>query len=164
MPRAVSDSSVLIHLGAIGRLDLLPAAFSEVIVPIEVWREVVEQGGSRAAVEVVRAAAKGGWLRVQSPTNPALMKVLLQNLHPGEAASICLAVEIRPDVLLMDETDGRSIARNLELKTRGIVGLLLEAKQAGRLPLVRPLLTQLSNGGFYLDPGFVARIIAQAGE
>jgi len=43
MPRAVSDSSVLIHLGATGRLDLLPAAFSEVIVPTEVWREVVFQ-------------------------------------------------------------------------------------------------------------------------
>jgi predicted nucleic acid-binding protein len=164
MPRAVSESSVLIHLGAIGRLDLIPAAFSEVIVPIEVWREVVEQGGSRAAVQAVRTAAKGGWLQLQSPTNPALMKALLQNLHPGEAASICLAVEIRPDVLLMDETDGRTVARNLGLKPLGIVGWLLEAKQAGRLPLVRPLFTQLLSSGFHLDPAFVARIIAQAGE
>ena len=33
MASAVSDPSVLIHLGAIGRMELLPGAFKEVFIP-----------------------------------------------------------------------------------------------------------------------------------
>jgi predicted nucleic acid-binding protein len=89
---------------------------------------------------------------------------LYRILHPGEAAAVCLAVEIQPDALLIDEADGRIVACNLGLRSQGIVGVLPQAKRVGRLPLVRPLLSQLSESGFYLAPAFLTRIIAQAGE
>jgi len=62
MPTAVSDSSVLIHLSAIGQFDLLSAFYSEVRVPPAVWREVVTQGKSHPVVQRVQAAANQGWL------------------------------------------------------------------------------------------------------
>ena len=43
MREAVSDSSPLIHLAAIGRLELLHSFHEAVLIPDAVWREVVTQ-------------------------------------------------------------------------------------------------------------------------
>ena len=53
MPVAISNSSTLIHLAAIGRLALLREFYGKITIPPAVWREVVEEGKGRAgAVEV----------------------------------------------------------------------------------------------------------------
>ena len=83
MPSAVSDSSVLIHLGAIGRLEFLAAAFKEVRVPGAVWKEVVTQGRSRTVVEAIQAAVRAGWLQVSEPSSKVLVQTLRQTLHDG---------------------------------------------------------------------------------
>ena len=163
-PTAVRDSSVLIHLGAIGQFALLPLFFSEVRVPDAGWREVVLQGKSHQVVNDVRSAAKDGWLRVATPANAPLIQTLRQNLHDGEAEAIALAVETIPDFLLMDESDGREAARQLGLRTRGVVGLLIQAKQAGRVAALRSWLTKLAQTGFHLSPDFMTQVSRQAGE
>lgn len=56
MPLVISDSSTLIHLARIGRLDLLQRFFESITIPPAVWREVVEQGRGRAgAIEIEQA-------------------------------------------------------------------------------------------------------------
>ncbi|MBM3882019.1 MAG: DUF3368 domain-containing protein [Verrucomicrobia bacterium] len=164
MASAVSDASVLIHLAGIGQLDLLSACFERVLVPDAVWREVVVQGRSPDVVQAVEAASQQGWLARYSPASVPLLRHLRQSLHEGEAEAICLALETGPDMLLMDETDGRVVARSLGMRTQGVVGLLLQAKQAGRLTAIRPLLDQLVQHRFYLNPEFVRQILQQAGE
>ena len=55
--KVVSNSSILIGLSAIGRLELLYRRFPEgIIVPDAVWREVVEAGHGRAGAEQVAGA------------------------------------------------------------------------------------------------------------
>ena len=50
--KVVSNSSILIGLSAIGRLELLHRRFPEgVIVPDAVWQEVVETGHGRTGAE-----------------------------------------------------------------------------------------------------------------
>jgi predicted nucleic acid-binding protein len=164
MAGTVSDSSVLIHLGAIGRLDLLRSVCGEIRIPDAVWREVVTQGQSRPAVHEVQQAVSEGWLKVETPTNQALIQSLQQNLHAGEAEAICLAVETNGDLLLMDETDGREAARGLGLHTKGVLGILADAKQAGLIAEIRPLVHQLIQGGFHLAPELVERVLRQVGE
>jgi len=66
MPQAVSNSSPLIHLSAIGRLHLLQR-FSLVFIPPAVWREVVDEGGNRPGTGEVRRAREEGWLPVVEP-------------------------------------------------------------------------------------------------
>ena len=164
MATAVSDSSILIHLSGLGQFDLLSAFYAEVQVPDAVWREVVAQGKSRLVVQNVQTAFARGWLKIVTPKNTALIQTLRQGLHDGEAESIALAVESAPDFLLMDETDGRDAARRLGLRTQGVVGLLIQAKNAGRIPAVKPSLDQLMQTGFHLAPKFVAEILRQLGE
>ena len=44
MPKAVSDSSTLIHSAGIGRLTLLMEFYEKIIISPAVWKEVVEEG------------------------------------------------------------------------------------------------------------------------
>ena len=62
MPLIISDTSVLIHLAAIGRLALLKDLYQHIIVPAAVWKEVVEEGKGRSGAEEIAAAGEqAGW-------------------------------------------------------------------------------------------------------
>lgn len=130
MPLAVSNSSPLIHLSMVGRISLLHR-FSSIYIPPAVWQEVVEQGGSRPGTAEIRDARESGWLRVIEPSDKTLVRLLKQELHAGEAESIALALEVRPDVLLLDETEARRVAGLYCLPITGIIGLLIQAKHDG---------------------------------
>jgi uncharacterized protein len=79
MPPAVSNSSPLIHLSAIGRLHIL-RRFSSICIPPAVWREVVEEGGARPGAAEIREARNSGWISVRVPVNTDLVRLLEQNM------------------------------------------------------------------------------------
>lgn len=133
MPTAVSNSSPLIHLAVIDRFGLLRDFFDEVWVPPAVWREVVEEGHGRPGAADVERAAKQGWLRVVPLQNLALARSLQRDLHTGEAEAIALAVDRRPDVLLLDESDARKMADAHGLVKTGVIGILIRAKLQGKV-------------------------------
>jgi hypothetical protein len=58
MAGAVSDSSTLIHLARLGRLELLREFYDQMLIPPAVWEEVVEQGHGRAGAREVEHAAQ----------------------------------------------------------------------------------------------------------
>lgn len=118
----------------VGRISLL-RRFSSICIPPAVWREVVEQGGSRPGAAEIREARESGWLRVVEPSDKTLVRLLKQELHAGEAESIALALEVRPDVLLLDETEARRVAGLYGLPVTGIIGLLIHLYS-------RPLITR----------------------
>ena len=47
MREAISDSSTLIHLAGIGRLEFLKGFYGKILITPAVWREVVEEGKER---------------------------------------------------------------------------------------------------------------------
>lgn len=59
----VSDTTPLLYLARVGRLELLRELYVEVVVPQTVWDELVETRPDAPGVGAVRAAA---WLRVIS--------------------------------------------------------------------------------------------------
>ena len=71
------------------------------------------------------------------PGNTALVHLLEQDLHRGEAESIALALEMEPDILLLDESEARRIAGLYNLRVTGISGLLMQAKAEGRVASMR---------------------------
>jgi predicted nucleic acid-binding protein len=66
----VSNSTPLIALSRIGRLDVLRDLFEEIMVPAEVYDELVVKGKDRPGSEVISAA---GWIRRRhvQDANPA---------------------------------------------------------------------------------------------
>jgi predicted nucleic acid-binding protein len=69
------------------------------------------------------------------------------------------------EILLLDEEHARSIARQLGVRITGAVGILLRAKLAGLIPLLRPELDQLRGAGHcYLSQAIYESVLRQAGE
>jgi predicted nucleic acid-binding protein len=94
----VADAGPLIHLGAIGRLELIRRLSPEVLVPRAAFDEVVVVGAGLPGADEVRAAS---WLSVVTPAGGDVVTALLAGgLHRGEAEAIAVAVERRADRLL----------------------------------------------------------------
>ena len=165
MGLVISDSSTLIHLAAIGRLDLLKEFFQHVTIPPAVWREVVEQGEGRPGTMTVAQARQAGWIRVAEPIDAALLRLLKRDLDDGEAEAIALTVEQEKALLLLDEADARETADLYGLPKTGTIGLLIRAKQEGCIELLRPELDKLLNqAGFWIAEELYYRALDAVGE
>ena len=58
-------------------------------------------------------------------------------LDAGEPEAIAMSLEWPADVLIMDESSGRAITRNLNIRITGTLGVLLKAKRHGEIPSLR---------------------------
>jgi predicted nucleic acid-binding protein len=159
--QVVSNSSPIIHLAKIERLDLLQAFFGQVWVPVAVYEECLIEGKGRPEVATIEQAS---WLRVISVTNQHLVRLLSAEIDRGEAEAIALALEIQAALILLDDADAREKARLYDLKMTGVVGLLLRAKRSGRLASLSEALNALGNTGFWLGAGLRERLLIEAGE
>ena len=88
----VANSSVLIHLSRIGRLDVLRKIFGEIQVPEAVYRECVVEGQNRPGA---REIASAEWIRVEKLSDITLKKAFMLSLDEGEAEVVALAIERR---------------------------------------------------------------------
>lgn len=125
-------------------------------------RDEVEAGGSTGAGANLFANAP--WIRVIRLTNPSdpLLDTLLDQ---GEAEAIALALQSSAALVLIDERKGRKIARDIYgLAVIGTGRLLTEAKKAGLIPAVRPLIDQIRLNEYWMSDKIVAEILRQAGE
>jgi predicted nucleic acid-binding protein len=145
MPVVVSDASVLICLGAVNLLDLLKTLYAEIVVPNAVLQEVLVAASSRPGAQETAQAIQDGWIKVQKPSNAALVTSLQATLDSGEAEAIALASELHAALILMDESAGRSVVKRLGMRVVGTLGVLLRAKQTGALPALKPVLDRLMN-------------------
>jgi len=59
----------------------------------------------------------------------------IHGLHPGEIEALQLAVSTQARGVLMDDLDGRKVARSLGLTVVGTIGLLERAAENGFLSL-----------------------------
>jgi predicted nucleic acid-binding protein len=86
-------------------------------------------------------------------------------LDPGESEALALAMEIHAERVLIDESEGRRVARRLGLATIGVMGFLVQAKHQGLIPRVGPLMDVLTTRiRFHLSPEVRQQILRDAGE
>ena len=131
----VSDSSPLIALAKIGRLNLLE---HEIIVPKAVFEEI-----TRSRREYARKLYKWGKNRVSVVKNRQAVEYLELVLDRGEAEVIVLAEELKADAVLIDDLKARKTAMLRGLTVVGTIGVLLNAKERGLVDDVKPLLDEL---------------------
>ena len=147
----VSNATPLINLDAIGHLNLLR----------HLCDEVTAAPGEPGA----GAVQSEEWITRRSLNQRHLASALLGELDSGEAEAIALAVETEVELLLIDEQAGRRAARRLEVEHVGTLGVLLEAKHAGHVSKIRPLLDALrSEAGFWISNALYERTLELAGE
>ncbi len=158
----VADTSVLINLCRVGHGSLFQSLFQEVVIPPEVASEFDRLASSTSRFSGLKLPAG---VHVQPATT---MPPLLQSaigLDRGERAALALAVEIRADAVLLDERRGHAMAVQLGLQTLGILGLLVQAKSAGLLAAVGPVLDALrGDAGFWISDSLRLQVLRLAGE
>lgn len=161
MAIVVSDTSpirALHHLAMVGVLEQL---YGRVYLPEAVAQELRRPGRRFPAFE----PGAYPFLVVESPRDEARVRSLEEKLDRGEAAALALALEHNARYVLIDERDGRRIARELGLTVVGVLGILSEAKGRGLVPAIEPLLRRLQRElDFRLTPGLISEVLRQAGE
>jgi predicted nucleic acid-binding protein len=116
------------------------------------------QAGASASDPVLDAFP---WLHVV-PVHVA--PALLDVLDLGEAATITLALAQHARVVLLDEQAGRRVATRYGLAVVGSLGVLVRAKQAGLLPLVRPHIDAMLAQGRRMSASLVLQTLQVVGE
>lgn len=158
----VSDTSPILNLARIGRLELLPSLYHQVLIPSVVHRELTF---SRRDLPAAIDFAAEPWLIVATATDQTRVQELREELDPGEAEAIVLAIERRADMLLVDERRGRRIAVGAGLRVTGLLGVVANAKRAGMIDRAKPVLDELIRvARFWIGPDLYAEVLAELGE
>ncbi len=128
----VADTSPINYLVLLEHTVVLPALYTRVFLPPAVMTELQDP----EAPEEVRAwvADLPAWCEVRRP-GPLAEAETLAHLGAGEREAILLAQELRADVLLIDEEDGRQAARSRALTVTGTLGVLERAAERGLIDL-----------------------------
>jgi hypothetical protein len=162
--RAVSNTSPLSNLAAIGRLPLLKSQFSEIWIPSFV-REELSAHPDATALAAIQEALGEGWIKCASPAASRLLGVLSLHLHRGEAEAIALAADLDADVVIIDEQEGRELAAQAGLYVTGVLGILLRAKRDGHVPALKPEIeSPRKKARFFIASFLEAKVLATAGE
>ena len=149
----VSNSSPLIALARIQRLDLLPAIFESVLIPPAVAREIAP------SIPILPA-----WLRMQVPNAMPPASSRRRRLGDGEWEALALAIELKADWIILDDLPARRSAEAAGLNVLGTLGTLVTAKRAGLLEAIRPELDALVRTSFFLSPQLYDELLQAAGE
>jgi len=157
----VLDSSALITLAKIGRLQLLRQLAKDVVVPYAVFDEVVRRGGGRPGQTEV---AQASWISRRRIRDRTAVARLETELARGESEAIVLAREIAADFVILDDARARQIAELQGVRVTGLLGLLVFAKEQGLAEAVKPILDELVTAGFYVAEAIYRNVIETAGE
>ena len=124
----VSDTTPLLTLFKIGRIDVLNKLYNSVHIPYAVFEELTRNTEYPKEAEYFRNCP---FLEVHSDLSAERVSLLQRatGLDLGESEAIILADEKQPSLLLIDESKGRVVAESMKLTITGSIGILVAAYQ-----------------------------------
>lgn len=155
----IADSSPLIALAGVNRLNLLPRLYSRVIAPSAVITEILAGGQNASGRDFLDSAS---WL--EHRTLGQTTELISMALGPGETEVIQLAKQLPNSRLLLDDHRARRVAENLNLEIIGSAGILVQAKRKMLIREVVPILRNMKNNGYYIGDRVIQRAALAVGE
>jgi len=137
MPDFISNTSCLILLSKIQKLHLLKDIYGSIIITNTVHDEFGEELPDFFILKNVSE-------------NSNLIR-LSKLLDPGEASTIALGLEKKESTLILDDYKARNIAKKLDLKFTGTLGILHKASKSGLLPDLKSEIIKLKENGFWIS-------------
>jgi predicted nucleic acid-binding protein len=158
----VSNSTPLIFLAKIGRLNLLEKIFDAVIIPDKVFSEVVIEGkekGYSDAFLVEKFINKC----IISKKNIKIKSLNDMPIGKGEQEAIELAVKLGIQDILIDEAKGRRFARLYDLQPKGTLWVLTKAFEDDLLSKdeLKDNITELIKCGFRIKEDILVDILKE---
>ncbi len=148
---AVSNSTPLIYLSKLNKLEELQKFFEKIYIPEAVYREVVIKGKelNKLEVIVIEKLMSEKFIIVEK-TNP---KLEIKTLHIGELEAISLAQEKKIQNILIDDKEGVEVSKIVGLNPWRTTAILLGLL---KLKVIKPdefksLLIDLSKSGYFIS-------------
>lgn len=134
----VTNSSVLISLAKIGRLDMLKQLNEEIVSPQIVYEETVEEGKKKNLVDatIIGTLFQQGVVKrtdVKKDYQNKLKKLLGRKLTRGDHEVVSLALQLNSDKILTDDDNLSRIVESVGLKSISTSDLLLQNLKNGLL-------------------------------
>ncbi len=159
MHKVVADTTPIISLLKLNRLELLHRLYKHIYIPFAVYKEL-EAGKSKAFYKEI---SEIDWMHIQKIQNKQAVKYFL-DLDAGEAEAIVLATELNADLIILDEKLGRFHAKRADLKVTGTIGILIKAKSEGLVEKLKPLLDELTKKDVWISEKLKNVVLKKVGE
>ncbi len=146
----ISDASPIIALYKIEQLHLLKDLYQSITI-----------------TDVVRSELHFNipdWILITNKYSSKNYEVLSLELDPGEASAIALAMDFPNSTLIIDEVKGRKIAKRLQLRVTGTIGLIVLAKERKIIKSGKILLDKLIESDFWLSKKIYNGVLELLGE
>ena len=157
----IVNSTPLISLAVINRLELLRRIFGDVYVPRAVYDEVITNGKGKTGYHQL---LKINWFNIAEIENIELKRSIMVQLDEGEAEVVTIAKDKNISPVCIDEFAGRQYAKLLGLEVIGTLGILLTAKKKSYIPAVKPLCDKLISNGRYIERNLYNEVMKKAEE
>ena len=141
----ISDTSCLIIFLKIKKLNLLKEVYDNILTTPEVAEEFSEP------LPV--------WIKIVSVKDKKYQEFLETQVDIGEASAIALAKEMNNPLLLLDDLKARKLAKKLNLKFTGTLGVINKAKQTGVINKVKPLIDKLLATNFRISKNIINELL-----
>jgi predicted nucleic acid-binding protein len=132
-----SDTSPLSYLILIGKVEVLFGLYGEILIPPAVEKELRSPDGPGPPRRWIEEAPSR--LRVKQPPGESPkdlspdVEERFRSLDRGERQAIGLAQTADSELLIIDERDGRTVAKEMGLRITGTLGVLDEAASEGKV-------------------------------
>jgi len=157
----ISDTTPIVSLIKISRIDLLEKLFGEVCIPEAVFRELTTNTIFESEAEVVKNSP---FLKTIPVKNRKSLEILqaASGLDDGESEAIILADELKSDILVIDERKGRKVAQKLGITITGTIGILIQAHDEKIISTedIKIYLEQLRNSSIRLSESLIQEALS----
>ena len=154
----VSNTTPIISLASINKIDILKSLFKKIYIPQAVYDEI------KSKKAFGYKEIDDNFSQVKQIKNRLSENILLNELDLGETQTIILAKEINADIVLIDENIGYNIAKSQQLNVKRTLSLLIVAKNKGYIDNVRVYLEQLVNNGRWISRNVADEVLKICGE
>lgn len=158
MDKVIVNSTPVIGLANIGRLDVLRQMYGTITIPQAVFDEIKSPSVQR------QVNANRDWICVEQINDASQKQMYRAKLHAGEVEVMILAQEKKADLVILDDNAAKKTAKFLGLRVIGTLGILVLAKKRGYIKEVSPVLDALKRDGFFVSDDLCDLVLRQADE
>ncbi|MEK6961010.1 MAG: DUF3368 domain-containing protein [Nanoarchaeota archaeon] len=155
MEEAVTNSTALIFLAKIDRLDLLET-FGKIIVTTKVRDEVIR---AKDIPQMERSIIEKFFKENASIKDPA--NILPLDLGPGETSAIAICTESKTRIFISDDRKARRTADVMGIQCMGTIGIILANLKNGSISKneARSLVNKLIDHSYYISTDAYVKVI-----
>lgn len=158
--RVFVDSSPIILLHRVNRLQVLRELFGQISIPRSVVEELIRNPAHASPLSESDCST---W--ITTTADPPLSEgVLAWDLGPGESAVIQSALAEPDSLVILDDLAARRCAGSFGVATLGTLGVVVLAKKRGLIPVAQGIFEELRSANIRISEEVMRAALREAGE